>query len=129
MSKFTDRLQAQAQAQAQAQGVQNIYVSDPTKTMLHTDDAASYGQGLWSQITSTSSPYTNTIMEDPFETRLKEMENQMQLVQLDLKLYQLEILSLKGKFTQEEVTNIRNMLMSEDEASRILANTILENAG
>jgi hypothetical protein len=127
MSKFTDRLQAQAQAQAQAQGVQGIYVSDPSKvinTLPH-----SIGQGLWSQITSTSSPYTNTIMEDPFETRLKEMENQMQLVQLDLKLYQLEILSLKGKFTQEEVTNIRNMLMSEDEASRILANTILENAG
>ena len=121
MSKFTDRLQAQAQAQ----GVQGIYVSDPSKVI--NTIPGSTGQGLWSQITSTSSPYTNTIMEDPFETRLKEMENQMQLVQLDLKLYQLEILSLKGKFTQEEVTNIRNMLMSEDEASRTLANTIIEN--
>ncbi len=123
MSKFTDRLQAQAQAQ----GVQGIYVSDPTKTI--NTIPGSIAQGLWSQITSTSSPYTNTIMEDPFETRLKEMENQMQLVQLDLKLYQLEILFLKGKFTQEEITNIRKMLTSNDEASITLAETILENAG
>jgi hypothetical protein len=115
MSKFIDRL-----------ATKGIYVSDPTKVINTLP--GSTGQGLWSQITSTSSPYTNTIMEDPFETRLKEMENQMQLVQLELKFARLKILSLEGKFSQEEVTNIRNMLMSEDEASRTLANTILENA-
>jgi len=35
---------------------------------------------------------------------------------------------MEGKFTQEEVTNIRKMMMSQDEASVTLANTIIENA-
>jgi hypothetical protein len=35
---------------------------------------------------------------------------------------------MEGKFTQEEVSNIRKMLMSEDEASKTLASTIIENA-
>jgi hypothetical protein len=34
---------------------------------------------------------------------------------------------LEGKFTKEEVSNIRKMLMSEDEASRTLADSIIEN--
>ena len=40
----------------------------------------------------------------------------------------LKILALEGKFTQEEVTNIRKMIMSEDESSRTLADSIIENA-
>jgi hypothetical protein len=40
----------------------------------------------------------------------------------------LKILGLEGKFTQEEISNIRKMLMSEDEASRTLADSIIENA-
>jgi hypothetical protein len=35
---------------------------------------------------------------------------------------------MEGKFNQEEVSNIRKMLMSEDDASVLLANTIIENA-
>jgi hypothetical protein len=35
---------------------------------------------------------------------------------------------MEGKFTQEEVANIRKMIMSEDEASRTLADSIIENA-
>jgi hypothetical protein len=117
MSKFTDRL-----------ATKGIVVMDPTKSINLPYDPTTTGQGLWSQLTSTTPPYTSTTFEDPFETRLKEMENQMQLVQLELKLSRLKILSLEGKFTQEETANIRKMLMSEDEASRTVANSIIENA-
>jgi hypothetical protein len=40
----------------------------------------------------------------------------------------LKILGIEGKFTQEEMSNIKKMLMSEDEASRTLADSIIENA-
>ena len=101
---------------------QGVLVNDPTKAIntLPSDN------GLWSQITSAS-PYTEPT-QDPWETRLKKMEDQMKLVQLELKFSRLKILSLEGKFTQEEVANIRKMLMSEDEASRTLADSIIENA-
>lgn len=117
MSKFIDRL-----------ATKSIVVMDPTKAINPPYDPTTTGQGLWSQLTSTTPPYTGTTFEDPFETRLKEMENQMQFVQLELKLSRLKILSLEGKFTQEEVSNIRNMLMAQDESSRTLAESIIENA-
>jgi hypothetical protein len=40
----------------------------------------------------------------------------------------LKILSLEGKFTQEEVANMRKMLMAEDESARTLVTSIIENA-
>ena len=84
------------------------------------------GQGLWSQISSSSSqPY------DPFEglaKRVDELETQANQQALVIKLMRLKIHALEGKFTQEEVTNIRKMLMSDDEASKTLADSIIENA-
>lgn len=47
---------------------------------------------------------------------------------LIIKLLRLKIHALEGKFTQEEVANIRKMIMSEDEGSRTLADSIIENA-
>jgi hypothetical protein len=114
MSKFTDRL-----------ATKGIYVSDPTKSI--NTIPGSTAQGLWSQITSTS-PY-NSSLNDPWENPMKAIEERIKKLETDNKFLRLKILSLEGKFSQEEVTNIRKMLMSEDEASRILANTILENAG
>ena len=108
-----------------------MLVHDPTKTINtlppNTNTTTTTGNGLWSQIRAGGNPY-NSPVEDPWETRLKEMENQMQLVKLDLKLSRLKILSLEGKFNQEEVANIRKMIMSDDEAARTLADSIIENA-
>lgn len=119
MSRFTDRLITKG-----------ILVNDPTKSINSLpspgDYAAPYGSngsGLWNNQNINRGP-----IEDPFERRLREMENQMQLVQLDLKFSRLKILSLEGKFTQEEVANIRKMLMSEDQAAKTLADSIIENA-
>lgn len=104
-----------------------MLINDPTK-VINTipPNTTTTGNGLWSQMTSNNT-YTGPI-HDPWETRLIEMENQMQLVQLELKLSRLKILSLEGKFTQEEIANIRKMLMSEDEASRTVAESIIQNS-
>jgi hypothetical protein len=62
------------------------------------------------------------------EEKLVEIGETLKLLTLQNKLLKLKILSLEGKFTQEEVANIKMMLMSEDDASVNLANTIIENA-
>ena len=80
-------------------------------------------EGIWSQINANSTnPWSNTT------DRLDELEKQIELVKLDNKLLRLKMLSMEGKFTAEEVTNIRKMLMSNDEASKTLADSIIENA-
>jgi hypothetical protein len=78
--------------------------------------------GIWSQITSSSDALTS------MEQRMEEMQKQMEIVQLENKLMKLRMLGIEGKFSQEEVTNIRKMMISEDEAARTLANSIIENA-
>ena len=82
--------------------------------------------GIWSQISSGSSqPY------DPFDglaKRVEDLERQADTQALTIKLMKLKIHALEGRFTQEEVANIRKMLMSEDESSRTLADSIIENA-
>ena len=97
-----------------------ILVTDPTK-IINAIPSSSVNDGLWGQMQPTS-------ITDPFEERLKELENQVELVKLEATLLRLKILSMEGKFTQEEIGNLRKMLMSEDEASKTLANTIIENA-
>jgi hypothetical protein len=97
---------------------QGILVNDPTKTINTIPVTSTATDGIFSTIT----------ISDPLEDRLVEMEKQLELVKLETTLLRLKILSMEGKFTQEEVTNIRKMLMSKDEASKTLASTIIENA-
>ena len=85
------------------------------------------GNGLWSQIQQGSKGHCNAGI-DPYESKLEALEKKMQTYELQMTLLKLKVLGMEGKFTQEEVTNIRKMIMSEDEASRTLANTIIENA-
>lgn len=94
-------------------GYMDLADYDPLTTVL-----PSSGNGLWSQITtgnSTRDPYADLY------ARIDKLE-------LNEKLLRLKILGLEGKFDKEEVANIRKMLMSEDEGSRNLADTIIENA-
>lgn len=82
---------------------------------------------LWSQI-QQGTENKHHIRVDPFESKLVALEKKMQTYELQTTLLRLKVLGMEGKFTQEEVANIRKMIMSEDEASRTLANTIIENA-
>lgn len=77
-------------------------------------------EGLWSQITNNS----NNVYQSPY----LRLDQRLDKLELDNKLLRLKVLGLEGKFTQEEITNIRKMLMSEDEASKTLADSIIENA-
>lgn len=81
--------------------------------------AADTSNGLWSQIASSNkNVYTST----------EVLLNRIEKLELQNKFLSLSILRLEGKFTQEEVNNIKSMLTSNDEASIILADTIIENA-
>lgn len=103
-----------------------IDTSDYSPLTSNTGTVTGTGNGLWSQISSGSStPY------DPFnglEAKVEELRTQIDTQGLVIKLLRLKIHGLEGKFTQEEVANIRKMIMSEDEASRTLADSIIENA-
>jgi hypothetical protein len=92
-----------------------------------SDYTSHNGQGLWSQIQpGSTNPYHASI--DPYETEIQKLQKQLDDHTVTIKIMRLRILSLEGKFTQEEVANIRKMIMSEDEASRTLADSIIENA-
>jgi hypothetical protein len=75
---------------------------------------------LWNKITSID----KNVYTPPTELLLNRIEK----LELQNKFLSLSILRLEGKFTQEEVNNIKSMLTSNDKASNILANTIIENA-
>jgi hypothetical protein len=109
MSKFTDRLSNAG-----------IYVSDPTKIINTIPGDTASSNGLFSQM--NAGPYN-----DPW-TPLEEIEKRLKKLETDNKFLRLKILSMEGKFTQEEVINIRKMLISEDESSRTLAESIIDNA-
>jgi len=95
-------------------GYIDIEKYDPLTTVL-----PSSGNGLWSQITTA-----NNTIRDPYADLYARLDK----LELNEKLLRLKILGLEGKFDKEEVANIRKMLMSEDEASRTLAHSIIENA-
>jgi hypothetical protein len=94
---------------------------DPLTTVL-----PSSGNGLWNKIVTDRSIYNSPT--DPVEDKLIEMEKKMNALDLKYSLLKLKILGIQGIFTQEEISNVRKMLMSEDEASRTLADSIIENA-
>jgi hypothetical protein len=103
--------------------MQGIYVSDPNKTIntipRNTNMTA---DGIFSRL-QAQMPY------DPVPTTtLSEIVGRVERLELENKFLRLKIASMEGKFSQEEVTNIRKMMMSEDDASVLLANTIIENA-
>ena len=99
-----------------------MYITNPN-TMINTipgQTITTTGDGIFSRM--------NTVLEDPWLSPLKVIEDRITKLETENKFLRLKILSIEGKFTQEEVTSIRKMLISEDEASRTLANTIIENA-
>ena len=112
MSRFIDRLTTKG-----------ILVNDPTKAFNNRLPGDDYLNTL-----NNASPYKSGPIEDPFDRRLRLMEEEMKFLKTELKLSRLKILFLEKKFTQDEVTNIRKMLMSNDEASITLANSIIDNA-
>lgn len=75
---------------------------------------------------TTNGTNGTTIDTSLFENN--HLEKKIDRLELDIKLLRLKLLQFEGKFTKDEVTNIRKMLMSEDEASRTLATTIIDNA-
>ncbi len=105
-----------AWARAMYQGTQTF--TDPG-AVVTTTMPGSLADGIFSQITKDNR-YVH-VTTDQLLTRIEKLE-------LNEKLLRLKVLGLEGKFTQEEISNIKKMIMSEDEASKTLADSIIENA-
>lgn len=117
---------------AKSNFAQSVLVNDPT-TVINTlpDSTTHNGQGLWSQIQSAGNTFNSSPfgpLTDPLEEKITILEKQITDLVLNGKLMRLKILSLEGKFDKEEVANLRKMIMSEDEAAKTLADSIIENA-
>ena len=112
MSKFTDRLKTKS-----------IVIKNPHTGTL----AADTFKDIWSQLKpGAGNTYHAGI--DPIETKIEMLQKQLDTQMLTINLMRLKILDLEGKFTKEEISNITKMIISEDEASRTLADSIIENA-
>jgi hypothetical protein len=96
-----------------------IFVDDPTKVINTVPNST----GSYNTTTGPFTPFN-----DPWENPMKEIELRIKKLEVENKFLRLKILSIEGKFSQEEVTNIRKMLISEDEASRTVAESIIDNA-
>jgi hypothetical protein len=86
------------------------------------------GQGLWSQLNTSAGNTFSGTTSNSFRDPYVDLYTRMDKLELNEKLLRLKILGLEGKFDKDEVANIRKMLMSEDEASKTLADSIIENA-
>ena len=103
-------------ARAMYQGTKPM--ADPG-AVVTTTIPGSLTDGIWSQMESGNrNVYVTT---EQLLIRIEKLE-------LNEKLLRLKVLGLEGKFTQEEISNIKKMIMSEDEASKTLADSIIENA-
>lgn len=71
---------------------------------------------------------TNNPSYEPYINPYGVIEERLNKLELENKFLKLKILGMEGKFSQDEIKNIRAMLMSNDEASITLANTIIETA-
>lgn len=74
---------------------------------------------VWDTITSKG-----VSLQETFDA----LSDEINTLKTENKLMKLNILALEGKFDKDEISNIRQMLMSEDEASKTLADTIIQNA-
>jgi hypothetical protein len=74
--------------------------------------------------TLTNNGNYNSHSYDP----ISDMSAEIKQLKTTQKLMLLRILHLEGRFDKEEVSNLRKMIMSEDQASRTLAESIIENA-
>ena len=107
------------------QQIQGIYVADPAKVISTspTHSITSTSNGIFGGILN------NAITDsEPYVDHITSIRSRIEKLELNNRLLKLKILQLEGTFTKEEVINIRAMLMSNDEASITLADSIIENA-
>lgn len=92
-------------------GSSGICIGDPNDTLS--------AHSVWDAITAKGVSLKDT---------LDALSDEINSLRVENKMIKLKLLALEGKFTQEEVTNIRKMIISEDQAAKALADSIIQNA-
>jgi hypothetical protein len=111
-----------------AQQMQGIVVNDPTKSFNTVPDLRNQPYHQGGVIPSNASGLFNQDIDDIFATPYGKLEERLNKLELENKFLKLKLLGMEGKFSQDEIKNIRAMLMSNDESSITLAETIIETA-
>lgn len=88
--------------------------------------SSSSGSGSWQPIDSSAE--ANITLTDEKGSKKITAEYLRQIERNSVLIF-LRLLVIEGKFTKEETDNIKNMLESNDEASKELASVILKNEG
>jgi hypothetical protein len=91
-----------------------------------TSIITSNNSGKWVPMDSPTEP--NITLSDEKGTKKITAEYLRQIERNSVSIF-LRLLVFEGKFTKEETANIKNMLESNDEASKELACVILKNEG
>lgn len=99
---------------------QSVYVGDPTK-QINLQQANG---------TTTSSIWNNSAAEgviNVLQLELGNLRTSLETITKENTFLKLRLLKLEGKFTDQEISNIKDMLNSNDEASITVAHEILNN--
>jgi hypothetical protein len=89
-----------------------------SKVLFGDSSNGSSVHSVWDTITSKGVSLQET---------LDALSNEINTLRIENKLMRLNLFAITGKFDEDEISNIRQMLLSEDEASRTLAESIIEN--
>ena len=89
-----------------------------SKVLFGDSSNTSSVHSVWDTITSKGVSLQET---------LDALSNEINTLRIENKLMRLNLFAITGKFDEDEISNIRQMLLSEDEASRTLAESIIEN--
>jgi hypothetical protein len=96
----------------------NIIFGNSSINIGDSNDTSS-AHSVWDTITSKGVSLQET---------LDALSNEINTLRIENKLMKLDLLAFKGKFDQEEISNIKKMIISEDEAARTLADSIIQNS-
>lgn len=100
-----------------------MYVTDPTKVINIIPTHTSTSNNMFGGVLNNASTDP-----DSYEDPIKLIRSRLDKLETQNKFLKLKILEIEGKFSKEEIINLRAMLTSNDEASITLADTIIETA-
>lgn len=106
------------------QANQAVYVGDPTK-QINLQQANTTTQTMstgWNGHMSQSTSLINVL-----QLEIQNLKTDLEKAVKENISFKLRLLKLEGKFTEQELNNIKDMLNSNDEASITLAHEILNN--
>lgn len=101
---------------------QSVYVENPTKQINLQQPTTTTNSSTWNGHMSQTTSLVNIL-----QIEISNLKTSLDTINKENTFLKLRLLKLEGKFTDQEISNIKDMLNSNDEASITLAHEILNN--